>query len=80
MVSAVYLQNELRLFRGWWSQAASSFSVWFGKPLGSAPNQGASAWQLPPKKPKVHLLLCLLGITYWALQVLGVHPGEWGKD
>lgn len=53
---------------------AASFSSFFGKHLVSGPNQGASAWQLPPKMPKVHLSLCLLGALSWTLEVLGAHP------
>lgn len=76
---AVYLQSEHRLFRGWWSQAASCFSFWFGELLGSVPNQGASVWQQPPKRPKVHLPLCLLGAPCWDLEAPGAHPGEWRR-
>lgn len=42
----------------------------------SDPNRGASAWQLPPKMPKVHLSLCLLGAPCWTLEVLVAHPDE----
>jgi hypothetical protein len=42
----------------------------------SGPNLGASAWQLPPKRPKVHLSLCLLRVLGWALEVLGAHPDD----
>ena len=80
MYSAVYLQREHKLFRSWWTQAASSFSVWFGGRLGTAPNRGVSAWQLPPTKPRVHLSLCLLRAPCWALEALAVHPGEWEKS